>query len=269
MTEAMITDWDDAYANAAHIPGAADYIERWETDSKAFRKTWPETDLDISYGEGTRNRMDVFHPDGVSKGLVVFVHGGYWLRFDKSYWSHFAKGSLSRGWTTCLPSYDLAPNVRIADITTQIASAISRAAERVDGPIRLTGHSAGGHLVSRMLCKDGPLSRNVIDRIERVVSISGLHDLRPLRKTQMNDSFQMSEEDAIAESPALKEPASSCPVIAWVGGAERPEFLRQSKLLADAWPSARYHEDPDLHHFNVIDGLKERDSELTSVLLDD
>ena len=268
MTETMITDWDDAYANAAHIPGAQDYIARWASDAEAFRKSWIKKDLDVVYGEGARHRFDMFHPERSSKGLVVFVHGGYWMRFDKSYWSHFANGPLYRGWTTCLPSYDLSPDVPIADITRQIAQAISKAARRVSGPIRLTGHSAGGHLVSRMICEDSLLPPEVLDRIERVVSISGLHDLRPLRNTKMNESFRMSEADAEAESPALKAPAGSCPVVAWVGGAERPEFLRQSKLLAEAWSAARYHEDPDRHHFDVIDGLRSPDSELTSALVD-
>jgi len=268
MTDTLITDWDDAYANAAHIPGAGDYVARWAAESEAFRKSWMEKDVDVVYGDGARQRFDVFHPERKSKGLVVFVHGGYWLKFDKSFWSHFAAGSLARGWTTCLPSYDLAPDVRIADITPQVASAVTRAAGRVAGPIRLTGHSAGGHLVTRMICEDSLLPPEVLARIERVVSISGLHDLRPLRNTAMNESFKLSESDAVAESPALKKPATDCPVVAWVGGAERPEFLRQSRLLAEAWPNAIYHEDPDRHHFDVIDGLKTADSSLTSALLE-
>jgi acetyl esterase/lipase len=267
MTETLITDWDDAYANAAHIPGASGYFERWADDSEAFRKSWMEKDLDVVYGDGARHRFDVFHPERKSKGLVVFVHGGYWMKFDKSRWSHFSAGPLARGWTTCLPSYDLAPDVRIDAITRQIAAAITRAADRVAGPIRLTGHSAGGHLVTRMVCEDTLLPPEVLARIERVVSISGLHDLRPLRNTSMNDAFRMSEDDAVAESPALKKPVSDCPVVAWVGGAERPEFLRQSRLLADAWPTAAYEEEAERHHFDVIDGLKSPDSRLTSTLL--
>lgn len=267
MNDTTITDWDDAYANMAHIPGADALVERWAPEAEAFRKTWIKKDLDVVYGEGERQRFDVFHPDGKSKGLLVFVHGGYWLRFDKSFWSHFAVGGLGHGWTVCMPSYDLAPAVRIAAITRQVAEAIAKASARVGGPVRLTGHSAGGHLVTRMICDDSPLSRQVLDRIETVVSISGLHDLRPLRNTSMNKAFQLSEEDAVAESPALKRPAVDCPVVAWVGGAERPEFLRHARLLADAWKNATYHEDPDRHHFDVIDGLRDRDSALISALL--
>jgi hypothetical protein len=111
------------------------------------------------------------------------------------------------------------------------------------------------------------LSADVLERIERVVSISGVHDLRPLRNTAMNASFRLSEEDAVAESPALKNTAIECPVSAWVGAAERPEFLRQSRLLAQSWPIASYHEEPDRHHFDVIDALKDPSSELTNTLL--
>jgi len=267
MTETLITDWDDAYANAAHIPGAEDFIARWEAESQAFRKTWMEKDLDVVYGDGARHRFDVFRPERQSKGLVVFVHGGYWMKFDKSAWSHFAAGPLAKGWTTCLPSYDLAPEVGIADITRQVAAAIAKAAGRVSGPVRLAGHSAGGHLVTRMICEDSLLPPEVLARIERVVSISGLHDLRPLRNTTMNDVFKLSEGEAVAESPALKVSATNCPVIAWVGSAERPEFLRQSRLLSNAWPTATYHADPGRHHFDVIDGLKDPDSGLVAALL--
>lgn len=267
MSEMTITDWDDAYSNAAHIAGADDFIVRWAQDAEAFRKSWVEKDLDVVYGEGDRQRFDVFRPERKSKGLVVFVHGGYWLRFDKSSWSHFSSGCLAKGWTVCMPSYELAPDARIADMTRQISSAVTKAAARVAGPIRLVGHSAGGHLVTRTICEDTLLSEDVLARIERVVSISGLHDLRPLRNTVMNKSFQLSEEDAIAESAALMQPAIDCPVVAWVGGSERPEFLRQSKLLADAWSTATYREDADRHHFDVIDGLQKPDSELTETLL--
>jgi arylformamidase len=267
MSETTTTDWDDAYANAAHIPGAQDFVERWSEEAASFRKTWMEKEIDVVYGDSPRQRFDVFRPERSSNGLLVFVHGGYWLRFDKSSWSHYAAGALARGWTVCLPSYDLAPEVRIADITRQIGTAVGKAAERVGGSIRLAGHSAGGHLVTRMICEDSPLNAEVLDRIEQVVSISGLHDLRPLRNTSMNDSFRMSEADAAAESPALKMPLRDCPVVAWVGGAERPEFLRQSRLLAEAWPAAEYREEAGRHHFDVIDGLKDPESDLTKTLL--
>ncbi len=267
MTETAMFDWDDAYANGAHIPGASEFPPRWQLEAEAFRTGWTNRKLDIAYGDSERQRFDLFFPQGRSKGLAVFVHGGYWLKFDKSLWSHLAAGCLTGGWTVCMPSYDLAKHVRIADITAQIGSAISGACREVEGPVRLSGHSAGGHLVTRMLCETTPLQMSHLDRIEKVVSISGVHDLRPLRNTKMNDTFRLSEEDAASESPCLMKPARDCPVVAWVGEKERPEFIRQSNLLAQAWPNADVHVDPDLHHFDVIDGLKDAQSPLTSALI--
>ena len=108
---------------------------------------------------------------------MVFVHGGYWLRFDRSFWSHLAKGSVDSGYAVAMPSYTLCPDIRIAGITQEIGRAIEHAAGAVDGPLYLTGHSAGGHLVSRMVCADSPLSEATRSRLRNVVSISGVHDV--------------------------------------------------------------------------------------------
>jgi hypothetical protein len=118
-----------------------------------------------------------------------------------------------------------------------------------------------------MICKDSPLSPDVLARIEKVVSISGLHDLRPLCHTAMNDDFKLDDAEAEKESAALREPAIECPVMAWVGGGERPEFIRQSKLLAEKWDTARFYEDPGKHHFDVIEGLADPSSPITKEFL--
>ena len=144
---------DDAYANAAYIPGGNDFPARWDKDAAAFRAT-ARAELDLSYGPDPRQRLDLFLPKAPPKGLFVFVHGGYWLAFDKSTWSHFAAGALARGYAVAMPSYPLCPQVRIGDITRSVQAAIALAAQHVDGPIRLAGHSAGGHLAARMGCAD-------------------------------------------------------------------------------------------------------------------
>ena len=214
--------------------------------------------------------LDLFRPDGDTKGLVVFVHGGYWKAFDKSSWSHLAAGPLARGWAVAMPGYTLCPDARIAQITMQVGRAIAEAARRVDGPIRLIGHSAGGHLVSRMGCVDAPVASEVQTRIQRVVSLSGLHDLRPLTRTTMNDTLRLDHAEARAESPALLDPLPSLDLVAWVGSDERPEFLRQNLLLATAWAGlaarVRAIEEPGRHHFDVIVGLEEPESPLTKAL---
>lgn len=264
MTE-EIKDWDDAYANGAYIPGAVDYPPKWAAAAEAYRAA-TKSDLDIPYGDHPRQRFDLFWPDEAPKGLAVFVHGGYWLKFNKSSWSHLAEGARAQGWAVAMPSYVLAPEARISDITRMIGEAIAEAAKRVDGPIRLAGHSAGGHLVSRMACANAPLTDEVAQRIEKVLSISGLHDLRPLLKTSMNAGLRLDEEEAAAESAALNRPRPSTRLIAWVGADERPEFVRQTELLTSAWSDQVAIEtviEAARHHFDVIEGLADVDGAIT------
>ncbi len=264
----MITDWDDAYANAPHIPDGESYRARWPAEAAAFRAALgARARLDLGYGPAPRNRLDLFLPGGDPKGLAVFVHGGYWMALSKDDWSHLAGGALAAGWAVALPSYTLAPEARLGRITQEVAAAIGHAAGLVAGPVRLAGHSAGGHLVSRMAMEGSPLSPAVRPRLAHVLSISGLHDLRPLRATAMNATLKIDSHEARAESAALGDPLPGTRLTAWVGSAERPEFVRQCDLLANAWAlpgiAVRAHHDPGRHHFDVVEGLTERTSPIT------
>lgn len=267
-------DWDDAYDNRGHIKDAESYPPRWAEAAARFRKDMEKSGrarLDIPYGTLSRERLDLFLPEGTAQGLVVFVHGGYWRAFAKSDWSHLAQGALARGWAVAIPAYSLCPAARISQITRQVGAAIAVAARQLSGPIRLAGHSAGGHLVARMVCEDAPLPGAVTHRIASVLSISGIHDLRPLMRTRINQDLRLDRAEARAESPALLTPREDVPVTCWVGADERPEFRRQTALLANIWTGCgvetRAEEEPGRHHFDVIDGLADPDSALMAALI--
>ena len=76
-----------------------------------------------------------------------------------------------------MPSYTLCPDIRIAGIGVEIGVATTVAADIIDGPIALTGHSAGGQLVARQVCASSTLSQQVLCRIDQVVPISALSGL--------------------------------------------------------------------------------------------
>lgn len=270
---APLTDVDAAYANSAAIAGSQSYPPRWAAAAAAFREHLASAGrarLDSIYGPAPRNRYDLFLPDAAPIGLVVFVHGGYWKAFDKSLWSHLAEGALQRGHAVAMPSYSLCPEATISVITREIGAFLDHVAGEVPGPIRLSGHSAGGHLVSRMLCTDAPITCATAARIDRTVSISGVHDLRPLLATGMNDILQLDLAEARAESPALLEPRAKIDMTCLVGGAELDEFRRQNALLANVWHGfgvrTRAVERPGKHHFDVIDELRDPKSELVAIL---
>lgn len=258
----QVSDWDDAYANGPHIPDGNSFPPRWIDAAAAFRATHPPQKSDWGH---------LFRPSGEARGLAVFIHGGFWMTFDPSVWSHLAAGPLAAGWAVAIPAYTLAPAARISGMTREIATAISAAAAQVSGPIAITGHSAGGHLAARMICDDGTLPDHVASRVSSCVPISALSDLRPLMRTAMNDTLAIDAAEAAAESPALLTPRKNIPVTAWVGGTERPEFIRQSRLLADMWAGLGAATDciidPGRHHFDVIEALARPDSPLTRTLL--
>ena len=267
-------DWDDAYDNRGHTPGWEAFPPRWAEAAAAFRDETGRAGrarLEIPYGTHSRERLDLFLPEGTAQGLAVFVHGGYWRNFDRTDWSHLAAGPLARGWAVAVPGYTLCPAIRIAGITRQVGAAIATAARQLGGPIRLAGHSAGGHLVTRMVCEDAPLPPSVSHRLAGVLSISGVHDLRPLMRLALNEELGLDRAEARAESPALLDPRDDVPVTCWVGADERPEFRRQSALLANVWTGCgvetRLVEDPGHNHFTVIDALAEPDSPLVDALL--
>jgi acetyl esterase/lipase len=268
----MIVDWDDAYANAPHIPGGDEYPRRWPVLAQAFRAGMGERLREgIPYGAHPRQRFDLFLPEGDPAGLMVFIHGGYWRAFDRSDWSHLAAGPLARGWAVAMPGYVLAPEARISAITAMTREAIAAAAGEVAGPIRVVGHSAGGHLAARQLGADSRLPGAVRARIDRVVPISGLADLRPLLRLTLNETLRLDLPEARAESPALIEVRTGVPVHVWVGADERPVFVQQSELLANVWNGlgvdVRLTIEPGRHHFNVADGLTDPGSALVEAVV--
>jgi arylformamidase len=253
-------DMDREYQNGAFIPGADQLVANWARDAAAFRAAHRFEDL--AYGPGARQGMDLFWPQGPAKGLMVFIHGGYWLETGRADWSHLAAGAMARGWACALPSYPLAPEARIADMTQDMARAVRMAGERVGGPLVVTGHSAGGHLAARLACTDQSV------RIDRVVPISPLAELEPLLVTEMNATLQLDAAQVAQESPARHRLRQDVQAHVWVGGHERPAFLWQARTLSESW-ACDWTVDPGKHHFNVIDGLTVPDSPLMNLLLGD
>lgn len=260
-------DLDRIYANGDVIPGAAEFPPRWQAQAAAFRASLgARARLDLPYGSGARQRFDLFLPEGTPKGLMVFVHGGWWVAFDKSTWSHLAAGAVARGWAVAMPSYTLAPEARIAAITREISAAVVAAAAEVAGPIVVTGHSAGGHLAARMACADVPLSAEVAARITRVVPISPLVELELLMPLATNTKLQIDAEEARRESPNRHIPRAGIALHVTVGAQERASFIFHARHLSEDW-ACDWSTIAGRHHFDVLDGLTQADDPLTRLVL--
>lgn len=264
ITAAEFRALDRAYANGAFIAGAESYPPAWAERAAAFRAALgSRARLDLPYGGADRQRFDLFLPEAAARGLLVFVHGGYWMAFGRDSWSHLAAGALARGWAVAMPSYTLAPAARIGAMTQEILQAVNAAARLVPGPVVVTGHSAGGHLSARMGCADLAPAAD----IRRVVPISPLADLAPLMHTAMNATLHLDAAEADRESPALNRLRQGVACHVWVGAQERPAFLWQARLLSESW-NCPWTAAPGKHHFDVIDDLADPESALIAACLD-
>ena len=260
-----VTDWTAAYDNRAAIPDHEDLFEAWSADAATYRSRHaPE---EIAYGRAEREKLDLFRPEGAPKGLMIFIHGGWWMNFGREYFSHLAAGAVAHGWAVAVPSYTLCPDIDITGICAQVADAVRIACERVpQGPLVLSGHSAGGHLVAYLGCAESALTEHDVGRLARIVAISGIADLRPLMRTAMNQNLRIDEDEALTASPALLTPRAGFDLFAWCGGDELTEFRRQNALLAGCFGArvaTRRIEAAGLHHMDVIAPLADPGSALT------
>ena len=257
----METDFDRAYANGAFIAGAAEYPPRWDAAAQAFRDgLGPRALPGLAYGAHPRQQLDLFLPDQTPVGLLVFIHGGYWLAFGRETFSHLAAGALAHGWAVAMPSYRLASEVGLPAMAQDIRAAVGRAQAHLPGlPLVLTGHSAGGHLAARLALADlAPPG------LSRVVPISPLAELAPLMQTVMNAQLRLDPPQCATESPARHTP--TCPAHVWVGAQERPAFLWQARTLSEAW-GCPWTVAAGRHHFDVIDDLANPTSSLVQTCL--
>jgi arylformamidase len=83
------------YNNRLAVPEHPKFFERWERDSEFARKTLAGR-LDLAYGSDPRHRIDYF-PAQDARGLLVFIHGGYWRALDKRLFSWIAPPFVAAG----------------------------------------------------------------------------------------------------------------------------------------------------------------------------
>jgi arylformamidase len=252
-------DPEAEYNNRARVPDHPAVMRRWRETAEAARAARPP--VEIAYGRGPREVMDLFEasPDAP---VAVFLHGGYWQALDKAWFSGVAPAFLAHGVSLAVPSYDLCPAVRLGVILGQVRAAVETVRDRTGARPVVFGHSAGGHMAACMLSEG---------RAAAAVAISGVFDLAPLIPTSLNKALDLDAREAAALSPIhWPVPDGSTPggtvLDCVVGADESPEFLRQSRMMADLWGAqgveTRYEALPGLNHFTVLDPLFDPDSAL-------
>ena len=233
--------------------------------------------LDIPYGPTLEETLDIFPADVPQAPVFVFIHGGYWRALSSKTFSGVAQGLQARGITTVVINYALCPQVTIDEIVRQTRAALAwtlRSIQHYGGDpqrVAIGGHSAGGHLTAMALqtawADDYGLPQ---DPFVAALPLSGLYDIAPLRYTYLQPQIQLDEGIIRRNSPAFGVRPCKTPLwITW-GGAETPEFARQSQIYYDAWLAAGNTAElapvPGADHYTVIHGLEDPHSSLCNWL---
>jgi acetyl esterase/lipase len=248
---------DAAYNNTAAVGEARRdrYVAGWSARSDALRKTWGGR-IDLRYGDGERERLDVFSCGRRGAPTVVYIHGGYWQFNDKEPYAFVGESLLPAGFNLALVEYTLAPEARMDRIVDEIGRAVAWIIENageLDGDpdrVLVTGHSAGGHLTAVAMSDS---------RVAGGVAISGIYDLEPIRLNYLNDKLGLDPEEAERNSPLLRLPTRAGPLVVTVGLDELPELVRQSEEYAAAWRerglSGRYLPLAGHEHFSILEEM--------------
>jgi arylformamidase len=104
--------------------------------------------------------------------------------------------------------------------------------------------------------------------VPKALSISGLFELESVRCTPFLSDLNLSEAEALRNSPAYMPAPASGTLYSVVGGAESEEFLRHNQLIQQAWGKDRVPVSealPGLNHFSVVESLVQPGSRLHSL----
>jgi arylformamidase len=269
--------YESRYNPRLAVPEYAAHFERW-TERSASARRQMDGYLNVSYGSHPMEKLDLFRAKGTSRGLLMFIHGGYWRALDKSQHSFVALPLTQAGITVAMVNYALCPAVTVEDIVRQMLQAAAwlyRNGGNFGAPyqrLHAAGHSAGGHLTAMLLAAQWP--RFAPDLPAKVVqaglSVSGIFDVEPVMKTpSVNVDVRLDARMAKRVSPALMPPATDAPLYIAVGGREQEGFHTQHALIKHNWGEVVAGEIPcpDDNHFSILERLADPDSALFAGML--
>ena len=257
---------DAAYDNSAAVPEGAGLVDRWNADSVALRKANART-IDLAYGPRERNRWDLFPAVNAGAPCLVFIHGGYWQSRSRESFACLTEGVRAAGMSAALPGYTLAPEATLTEIVAEIKAALDWLGREggkhgVDGPVVVSGWSAGGHLAAMAL--GHPLVRAGL-------AVSGIYELAPLRDTYLDEKLKLADDEVSLLSP-LRTAAVEKPLALAYGTSELSPLVENSRVF-HAYRAAQHVPGalipvPKANHFTVLEALRARDGVLTRAVID-
>ena len=253
--------------------------ERLVASAAASAETRARLDcaLDVRYGPGKNETLDIFPAGNPGAPVQIFIHGGYWRAMDKNDYSFIADAFQPAGATTVVINYDLCPTVTLDTIVEQSNRSIAwtwrNVADHGGDPDRLyvSGNSAGGHLTAMALAHDWTADGLPPDIIKGAVPITGVMDCEPVLDITVNEEVRLEPEAARRLSPLRNPPRRALPLLIAVGGAEPRLWIKMSQdyaaLCREHGIECEYMEIPDHDHFDISRAIGDPESPLAQAML--
>jgi acetyl esterase/lipase len=183
--------------------------------------------VDQAYGEGPRQKLDVYRPVEAlpNAPLVVYFYGRAWRDGNKEEFRFVASSLTNAGFVVILPDYRLYPEVRFPDFVEDGAKAVAWALENAgrfaaDGrKLYLMGHSAGAQIAALLSFDNRYLRAAGVDSpdIAGFIGLSGPYDFLPVQSDYL---LKLFPEDVRADSQAISFVSESSPPTLLIHGGD-------------------------------------------------
>ena len=231
---------DDQYNQRVLVPDAEDYIAADRAESARVRAKL-DCRIDVAYGPGEDQKLDLFPARAPGAPVAVYMHGGAWTRSDKAVEGFMAESFVAAGAAFASVNFSLCPKVGLDELVRQAREAVvwcRRNAGSFGGDAErlfIAGHSSGGHVGGMMVVTDWTAHGLPRGPIKGALLCSGMYDLEPVRLSARNEYLELDEAAARRNSAIHHIPDDGCPLVIGYGGGEQREFRRQSRAFAAAW----------------------------------
>jgi arylformamidase len=281
--ENIYLDYDQAQLDAQYnqltlVPDRGPYIEFWKRHSIKARRLYTH-ELEISYGPGETDLVDIYPPERSPAPVVLFVHGGAWLREIRPHAHYPVLALKQRDICFVAAGFSAVPNTDLPGMVAQIRRCLTwvwrNIASYGGDPNRIfaLGHSSGAHMSAMLTAKGWQAHAGLPkDAIKGAGLVSGLYDLVPVQLSARNEYLKLKADDVASLSPLTLMPDARIPhVIAWADG-DLDEFQRQSETYGRALDKAGHPTRmicvSGRNHFEMANSLAEPDGDAVSAFLD-
>lgn len=276
-----------AWGTAAAMPE----VKAFYTPRQAMQDRSGVTAItDLAYGPHARHRIDIYHPDapGTGRPVLVFLHGGGFIRGDKSDRANLGYWGAKQGFVTALMNYRLAPEAQWPAGGQDVAAAwlwLRENCAHFGGDLNaivLAGESAGAAHVAtasfiRALQPPGW-------QIAGAFLLSGPYDARMERLARgplgiptpdpRNDAYFGTERGDWSEASILAR-IDAEPFPVWVGMTERDLTHMQvqagalfHRLVTEQGYQPQWRVLAEHNHFSATASLGTEDQSLAAPLAD-